>query len=65
VMRDPFVIQTFPPTPPTPAGRLSFLLHLYRPPICDDDGNVIGYAAEGEGFIDREALMALLSEPTE
>ena len=59
-------MSTFPsPLPPTPAGRLELLKDLYRPPILDEEGNVIGYVPEGEGLISREELLRLLEMPTE
>ncbi len=64
-MKHRYSIETFPDglSSYTPASRLACLLELYMPPVYDDDGKLIGFAAEGEGFITREQLWTLLDSP--
>lgn len=68
--RDKFTLSTFvnvrdpkPLLEKSPAARHAQLMGLYRPAICDENGNFLRYAEDGEGLITREQFLKLMGEP--
>jgi hypothetical protein len=60
---DPFTLRVFPNVPRTPAARMAILEALWRPPIFDEDGYLVGYAEPGEGLITTEQFLELMDMP--